>query len=255
MGEVAKFTGGGLPANPEDLETGLKNVQQSIQASTGGVPFLRLSRAGFFIYGAENTEVEEGSEWAINPYSIMHGFACWAPGELLDERMVPFTEPPPNKAELPDLGQSWDQQIAMVMQCMNGEDEGTLVLYKGTSTGLRNASKELIGALIAQLQKDKQNIVPVVELEADSYKHKEYGQIFYPILTIKSWMNMEGVAEASPAPDDDGDDGDEDAAPETTEAAAPEPEQPTRRRRRKAPAKEETADAPPATNRRRRRRK
>lgn len=257
MNDLVKFAGG-LPIKPEDLEKGLQNVQSAIQGGTGGMPFLRLLKAGFFVYGAENVEVEPGSEWAINPYSLMHGFACWAPGELLDERMVPFTEPPPNKAELPDLGEKWDQQVAMQLACTSGEDSGTNVLYKGTSTGLRNASKELINSIISQLQTDKVNVVPVIELETDSYQHKQYGQIFYPILTIKRWITIDGDAAGNV---DTGQVADETVADEadgkaTDDAAPPAP---TRRRKAKASKATKAAttdgdDAPQSSNRRRRRR-
>jgi hypothetical protein len=255
MNELAKFAGG-LPIKPDDLEAGLQNVQSSIQGGTGGMPFLRLLKAGYFVYGAENIEVEPGSEWAVNPYSLMHGFACWAPGELLDERMVPFTQQPPNKAELPDLGQSWDQQVAMQLACVTGEDAGTNVLYKGTSTGLRNATKELINAIISQLQVDKELIVPIVELETDSYNHKQYGQIFYPILTIKKWNTIEGDAaeesevtdksEADPAPEES-----DEAATVETKADTPPPR---RRRGKTSKAKAVAEDKPQSSNRRRRRR-
>jgi len=249
MNELAKFAGG-LPIKPEDLEAGLQNVQSSIQGGTGGMPFLRLLKAGYFVYGAENIEVEPGSEWAINPYSLMHGFACWAPGELLDERMVPFTQVPPNKAELPDLGQSWDQQVAMQLACISGEDAGVNVLYKGTSTGLRNATKELINSIISQLQTDKTNIVPIVELETDSYNHKQYGQIFFPILTIKRWNSIEGDEAPKGKVTDQTD---ADPAPESDEADTVETPKP-RRRRATAKAKAADDEKPQSSNRRRRRR-
>lgn len=220
--EVVTFAGG-VPANFEDLEAGLKNVQSTIQGSTGGVPFLRLLKSGLFVYGADNVEVEEGSEWAINPYSIMHGFACWGEGELLDERMVPFTQEPPLAADLPDLGRPWDQQVALSLQCISGQDTDSTVLYKGCSTGLRNAVRELIGEMLSHLQHDKEHIVPVVTLDSDFYNHKQYGQIFYPVLTIERWMTMEGTAPAAPESDTEADDAEETAAP---------PRSKNRRRRR-----------------------
>ncbi len=249
MNDLVKFAGG-LPIKPEDLEAGLQNVQSSIQGGTGGMPFLRLLKAGYFVYGAENIEVEPGSEWAINPYSLMHGYACWAPGELLDERMVPFTQQPPNKAELPDLGQSWDQQVAMQLACISGEDTGTNVLYKGTSTGLRNAAKELITVIISQLQTDKEHVVPVVELENDSYNHKTYGQIFFPLLTIKKWTTIDGDEPAAGGQVTDQSDADDPTPESETAEAAPKP-----RRRRATTSKAKTADEekPKSSNRRRRR--
>lgn len=257
MNDLVKFAGG-LPVNPEDLEAGLKNVAQSIQGSTGGVPFLRLLKSGIYAYGAEKIEPQEGSQWAINPYSLHHGFACWGDGELLDERMVPFTQQPPNRNELPDYGHAWDQQVAMQLQCLNGEDTGTNVLYKGTSTGLRNAVKELINQLIVQLQKDASHCVPVVELDCDSYEHKKYGEIFFPVLTVQRWLSVEGQETPAGAIESDESEAKPDAATAAPVAEEAAEEKPAPRRRRRASAAEPEAEADPekptSSNRRRRRR-
>lgn len=253
--ELQKFTGN-LPVDPSQLEAGLTNVQANIQGAQGGIPFLRLLKSGRWVYGAENIELEEASEWAINPYSIQHGYACWGEGELLDERMVPMNQPPPPQADLPDLGQPWSQQVAFLAQCMTGEDEGQVVLYKTTATGGRNAVKELLNALITQLGKTQEQIVPVVDFQEDSYNHKKHGEIFYPVLDIRDWITMDGVAEVVEGSDEgDGSHGDT-AAPEPE--PSPEPEQTRKPRRRRGAAKEDEtkADEAPArsSNRRRRRR-
>jgi hypothetical protein len=244
---LTKFSGG-IPARAEDLETGLATLQQTLQSSLGGIPLLRLLKAGYWAYSQENIEVEENSEWAINPYSIQHGFACWGDSILHGEAMVPFTQPPPNKAELPHLGYDWKQQLAMFMQCISGEDDGTTVLYKGTSIGMQNAFKELVTAILNQLRNDKVNIVPVVMLEVGDYNHKSYGQTFYPVLNLKRFIPMDGMS----APVDS-----TDTETETEPDAEPEPEPeppaeakpaPRRRGAKTAP----TSAAAPASRRRRR---
>ena len=248
MNDLVKFGASGVPANPDDLVKGLQNVGQTLQGSSGGLAFLRLLKSGIYAYGPENIEPEPGSTWAINPYSLAHGFACWGDGELLDERMVPFNQQPPMRGELPDYGHEWTQQVAMQLACLDGEDEGVQVLYKGTSTGLRNAVKKLIDEIIAQAQVDQAHIVPVVELECDSYQHKKYGEIFFPVLDVKKWISI----------DDAGDSAEPESAEQPaadSEEAAPEPAQPARRRRRAAAEQAEAAEsAPQSSNRRRRRR-
>lgn len=196
--EVVTFGGNaGLPANPDDLIKGLQNVGQTLQGSSGGTPFLRLLRNGTYAYGAESIEPEEDSLWAMNPNSLQHGWAAWGDGELLGEVMVPFTQAAPPRSELPDYGVEWRQQVSCVLQCLNGEDEGVAVLYKGTSTGLHNAVKGLINDLVRQLQTDPKHCVPVIALEVDSYQHKKYGEIFYPVLTVTKWIGFGG--ESAPA--------------------------------------------------------
>jgi hypothetical protein len=246
MNSLVKFGTGGVPAKPEDLLKGLQTVGNALHGASGGVPFLRLLKSGVFAYGPENIEPIEGSEWAVNPYSVMHGYACWGDGELLDERMVPFNQPAPVRADLPDYGNEWGQQVSVMLQCLTGEDKGVTVLYKGTSTGLRNAVKETISAIVSQVQADPVHIVPVVALESTSYQHKKYGEIFVPVLAIQKWVSFDGVAEAAPADDE-----------ATDDAPAPTPAPPTRAapaapgaRRGAAPPAPAPAAAPAARRRR-----
>ena len=106
MNDIVKFSGG-VPATAADLIAGLQNVSQGIHDSAGGLPFLRLLKTGQFAYGPESIEPQEGSEWALNPASMQHGYACWGDGELLDEIMVPANQAKPPRNELTDYGQAW----------------------------------------------------------------------------------------------------------------------------------------------------
>ena len=250
--EVATFANtGNLPANPEDLAAGLQNVGMGIQ-STSAQPILRLLREGIFVYGQENIEVEEGSRWAVNPYSIEHGFAAWGDGELLGEVMVPLTQMPPAVGTLPDHGVPWNQQISMQLQCMTGADKGVTVLYKSTSKGYMGMAKKLCAEIINQVQADPQHIVPLVELDMDYYTHKKYGKIYTPLLDVEEWLSIDT---ATPADDDD-----EDQAEAQTQAAEETPAKPRKGRRAKAASTEDddTADdsqKEDAAPRRRRRRR
>jgi len=241
MSAIAKFTGG-MPVAIEDLEKGLANVAATIQGSTGGVPLLRLLKAGYFVYGPENIETEENSQWAVNPYSITHGYACWGDGVLLGEVMVPFTQAPPTRGDLADFQYEWRQQVAAFLQCTSGEDTGTTVLCKGTSVGWHNAFKELVSAIANQLRTDKINFVPIVELTCDSYQHKKHGQVFYPVLKLVGFSPMSSPEISQPEPEPEVEPDEPDVEQEE-EAPAP----PPRRRGGKA------ATAPAPASRRRRR--
>lgn len=260
--QLVTFGGMNLPANADDLVKGLENVSSRIpEAQT--MPFLRLGKDGYWVYGQENIEVEEGSEWAAHPHSIQHGMVCWGDGEILGEVMVPFNQRPPVMAELQDFGRPWAQQISVMLQCLTLEDTGQAVLYKTSSIGGRNALKKFIAALVMQAQHDPQNVVPVLSLDVDSYQHKKHGKTYVPVLTILRWVGFDGAAAteklekktdavpaASPAA--------EAATPSPAPAPAPEPPaaEPagggTRRRRRSAGDVAPPADAAAAPRRRRR---
>lgn len=184
--------------NPNDFIAGLTSAVDTISSSTGGMgTLLRLLKSGDWVYGPEDIDVEKESQWAINPASIKQGFICWGEGEVLGESMVSVTSPPIIKADLKEYGAPWKPQVAFDLKCLSGEDKGESVVYKVTSVGGLKACQAVITAILKQIQGGADKFVPIVTLGVDSYKHKEYGRIYTPQLTIVKWTNMdvEPVAE------------------------------------------------------------
>lgn len=188
----------------QGLKTGLQNVQQNI-VTAGGDPFLRLVKDGIWVYGQENIEVEEGSEWAVNPMSLMHGFVSWTdhPGkqanEVVGEVMVPMTSPLPLQTDLRDTGWEWTQQLSIQLRCTSGEDKGEQTLYKTTSVGGLAAVKGLLTAIMKQLDVNPSRPVPVITLDVDSYSHKKWGKTFVPVFNVVGWVPMDGDSGADKA--------------------------------------------------------
>lgn len=189
------------------LRQGLQNVKQSIPQT--GDAFLRLLKDGGWVYGAENIEVEDGSQWAVNPLSLRHGWVSWTDNktqknEVAGEVMVPMTVPLPLQTELRDTGWEWSQQVAFQLKCMSGEDVGEQTLYKTVSVGGMNAVNKLVGDIMAQLDKDPEHPVPIVTLECDSYQHRIYGKTYVPVFRVVGWASMtdapEIVADTPAAP-------------------------------------------------------
>ena len=266
MNDIVKTTGG-VPANPEDLLGGLQNIKKSLKS--GNMPYLRLLKDGVFVYGSENSEVEPGSLWALNPYSLMHGFACWNSDEntLIDEVMVPMNEQLPLLSSLPDTGHDWRRQASATLQCVSGEDQGLSVEYKGTSKGLSDAVTNIAGAIIEQV-KAGEPFVPVVALESDHYMHKKWGRTYTPALNIDHWVDMDGleaVETEDEYEDEYEDDGIEDGELiEEAEEAEEVEEKPKRKKKKKAkksaakpagkkPVKKKGVKKAPASQTRRRR--
>lgn len=191
-----------------NLKQGLQNVQSHIHTA-GGDPILRMGRDGVWIYGADNVEVEPGSEWAINPMSLQHGYVCWKripqgskdKPELLGEEVRSMFQPLPAKESLPDYGfngdlkNEWAEQILVDLRCISGEDKDEQVIYKPSSTGGLRVMKETIASIMEAIDKHPETPVPVVTLENDHYDHKQWGKTYVPILKIVKWVSMDGVAE------------------------------------------------------------
>jgi len=177
---------------------GIENIQST--ASSGGLPFMKLHKnSGVFLYGQTDEEVQDGSQWAVNARSLKHGWCCWKEGslvgEVMDSVMVPMRPCPP-----PIHGQAFQQQYAMELVCLNGEDEGVATLYKNNSYGFRQAFEKLVRSdMRSRYEIDKRFFWPIITLHSESYDHKKYGEIFNPIFKIVAWADENGVIAGKPA--------------------------------------------------------
>lgn len=244
MTEMVRFTGGagtGL-MNREDLAKSLNNAAVVAPRVGGDYQYLKLDKGnGDWLYGQEETVVEEGSLWAVNPMSLMYGYIAWdtdSGGAPVQEVMVPVSRPLPPMSSLPELPKSrkgdaleYQYQQSVDLVCISGEDEGTICQYKQSSVGAMKLFNGLINAISTQVSKGD-DIVPIIEMKSDSYKHKKYGKIFNPIFDIKEWRTIDDNSAPAPA--------------EEAPAKEPEPETRAPRVRSRPPAAQQTAPQPPA---------
>ena len=214
MSNLVQFAGANLPA-VSTLATSLKNIEAEV--GPAGVVILKMDKTGSWVFGADQVEVEEGSRWAVNPFSFVHGFIAWGEGEVLAEKMTSVSQPLPETPPAPPgAKKGWEMQIGCALKCISGEDVGTECRYTTTSVGGKRAVQSLAVAIANQVAMDQSRPVPVVLLEQEHYQHKQYGKIFTPIFKLVEWVAMNGEAEAP-------------------KLAEPEPApEPTRRRRRAA---------------------
>lgn len=213
---IVAFAGANLPS-VATLSTALRNLEADVGPS--GVVILKMDKTGHWVFGADQTEVEDDSTWAINPFSFVHGYIAWGDGEVLGEKMVPVSSPLPETGEAPPASKKgWEMQIGCSLKCISGEDAGMEARYTTTSVGGKKAVQTLAVAIATQVEKDQGKPVPVVSLGKDHYQHKSFGRIYTPVFEIVEWVSMNGT----------------DDAPEAEPEAAPEPapEEGARRRRR-----------------------
>jgi len=231
MTEIVKFGGAGTGLmSRDDLAKSLNNIATAAPRVGGEYQFLKMEKGtGDWVYGQEETVVEDGALWAVNPNSLEYGYIAWPPEESKSrepegEVMVPINRPLPLQSSLrtrnPDgetTGRGWQYQQSVVLVCINGEDEGTVCQYKQSSVGSQKMFKTLIDAIGDQVKKGSDAIVPIVSLKAAPYKHDKYGKIINPVWDIVEWRTMDDTSPVG-------------------EAAAPEPEAKEPARRRAAPA-------------------
>jgi hypothetical protein len=187
--ELATFSKANLPA----LTSALRNLQPV--GGDVGVAIIKMDKGGHWVFGADQTEIEEGSTWAVNPLSFVHGFIAWGDGEVLAEKMVSIANPLPDLDEAPPgAKKGWESQVGMSLKCVSGEDKGLEARYTVTSVGGKRAVQTLAVALADQVEKDQSKPVAIVRLKKDSYQHKSYGKIYTPVFEIVEWMSMDGEA-------------------------------------------------------------
>lgn len=194
---LVSFKGANLPS-VSSLSTALRSVQTD--AGVGGVAILKMDKGGHWVFGADQTEVEDGSRWAVNPFSFVHGWIAWGDGDVLGEKMVSVAQPlPETDVAPPQSKRGWERQIGLSLKCMDGEDKGLEVRYSTTSVGGKRAVEELATMLAEQVDKDADHPVAVVHLDVDHYQHKSYGKIYTPVFELVEWVGLNGESSAESA--------------------------------------------------------
>jgi hypothetical protein len=178
------------------LATSLRALEQDVGAV--GSVIIKMDKTGHWVFGADQTEAEDGAKWAVNPFSFVHGYIAWGEGEVLGEKMVSVSEPlPALDVAPPNAKRGWETQVGMSLKCISGEDEGMEARYTVTSVGGKRAVQALAVAIANQVDADQSKPVPVVKLKKEHYQHKSYGRIYTPIFEIVEWVGMDGEAKAT----------------------------------------------------------
>lgn len=201
MSNLVAFNKAGLPALAA-IATAIKTV--AAPAAAGGSVILKMDKTGHWVFGADQTEVEADSKWAVNPFSFVHGWIAWGDGVVLGEKMVALTDPLPEMdGAPPNSARGWEKQVGFSLKCLTGEDKGLEARYTATSVGGKRGFEALASAFANQVSQDESKPVPVVLLKKEHYQHKSYGRIYTPVFKIIEFVSMDGPSEEeeeAPAP-------------------------------------------------------
>jgi len=189
MSNITTFSAANLPSVTA-LSTALRALETDVGAA--GVVIIKMDKTGHWVFGADQTEIEDDSTWAVNPFSFVHGFIAWGDGEVLGEKMVSVAQPLPElDVAPPNAKKGWETQVGMSMKCVSGEDAGLEVRYTTTSVGGKRAVQALAVAIATQVEADQTKPVPIVLLKKEHYSHKSYGRIYTPVFDIQEWRTMD----------------------------------------------------------------
>ena len=192
MSNVTTFSQANLPA-VASLSTALRSLENDV--TPAGVAILKMDKTGHWVFGADQTEVEDDATWAVNPFSFVHGFIAWGDGDVLGEKMVSVSQPLPELDGAPPAAKrGWETQVGLSLKCLTGEDKGLEARFSTTSVGGKRAVQALAVAIANQVEADQNKPVPVILLKKEHYQHKSYGRIFTPVFDIVEWVGMDAEA-------------------------------------------------------------
>jgi len=196
--QVASAAGGALTSLAA-LQTALANVNTAAIIGRSGLPMLLFKSredSGTWGFGQRRTIPEEGSRWAVNPMTFKWGYICFNGNKVVDERLVPVSQPKPLITELPDTGFPWQEEWAVNLKCISGADAGVEVIFKANTDGGIKAVVIMVDQVRDRINSGQHDgkIVPIVLLEKDSYQHSQYGRVYFPVLNTIDWMSLEGPA-------------------------------------------------------------
>ena len=195
MSNLTTFKGANLPA-VADLSKALKSNLANV-ADVGTV-IIKMDKTGHWVFGSDQTEIQEGSEWAVNPFSFVHGFIAWGNAEVLGEKMVAISQPLPELEPAPaNAKRGWETQVGLEITCINGDDKDLVARFATTSVGGKRALQSLGAEIATQIDKDPTKPVAIVALSTEHYAHKSYGKVYTPIFKVIRFesMNVESAVE------------------------------------------------------------
>src|ERR1017187_1991958 len=163
---------------------------------------LKFSK-GDYTAGADNDEVEEGTEVVVNMDSILVGWQRWSDNKPAEQLMGAVSagfqaarrdtlgHDDEDKWEVDDQGKSRDPWQFSNLALMRGNDKvGELYTFTSSSKGGIGA----IGRLCVEygkVMREMPDAWPVITLGVDSYIHpnKSFGRIKFPVFKVVDWAD------------------------------------------------------------------
>lgn len=200
--DIAKFFGGHQIPSREKLSEALAGYAAG-KSQLMGKALLRFTKTGTWVFGVDNEALELGTKLVGNPMSLSSGYIAWWMSKVEGEVMQPLSLGPVDASKLAPVssggippgakkpsGRGWEPQSAVDLLTRDAVPLG--MVYKTSSLGGMKALLGLSGDISYGLMEDSRRVYPIIELDSDSYTHKEYGQVFIPVLNLVGWLDEAG---------------------------------------------------------------
>lgn len=251
--QLTTSNGNALATSTDDYYAALAAEAQSYRGGGGGALFLKFNgNDGYYSYGADDTDLEVGTQVALDPKTLKRGWICWKDGKVQEEIMFSLLEgQPPQKHLLPDYGpygvdDGWSEQKTIEFTGIDGEP--LKLLFQANNKSKMNALEALMKDFARQF-KNHIGEFPVIELGANEFETKPKDgsrkvRKHAPKFQIKGWITEDEFNSYSEGEGGNADDYADDAGQQASLAAPVEEvvqeaaveEAPKRGGRREAPA-------------------
>jgi hypothetical protein len=168
-----------------------------------GAPLLKFTKQGEFAI-SDVDAIAAGTRCIAQCNLMELGWVKWADGRPVEHKtgLVADNFVPPQRSALPDRDESqweidddgerrdpWAFQMSVPLTLLSASGE-TYKFTIGSKGGLRclSALMRAYGKHVAEKKPGQ----PIVELQPDSYKHRKYGKIFFPVMHVVGWTDANG---------------------------------------------------------------
>ncbi len=176
--------------------------------------FLKFVK-GIFVFGINEDEAELGTELVPNMEEAKIGWLKWKDGEVVEEKMFPWATGHPYREDLGDLdsdmwevddnGKAIDPFAETATLPLKNPRTGEEFTFSTSSTGGRQAVAKLVYAWRHGVTQGKSGL-PVITLGSDTYKHKKFGPVHFPVFKVVRWEDEADLIAGAGKADDDLDD-------------------------------------------------
>ncbi len=202
-------------AAADDYYARLAAEAQSYKGGGDGHAFLKFNgNDGYYTYGAEDNELPNGTEVAVNMRSFKRGWICWMGGQPKEEIMLSIEEgQPPQKYELTDHsdgkgyaeGDGWQEQKTIEFKTL---DETALTLLFQANNASKMRALEALMKDFARNFMSHPGAVPITTLDANEFEAKPRDggrkvKKWAPKFAIHAWVSEADLLALSQGSEDD----------------------------------------------------
>ncbi len=162
-----------------------------------GNTYLKVNgKTGDVTFGKEDNQLPDGAQLVALIGGAQAGYIEWEDGQAINDDWIAiadynaenmralregFGQLDQDQWERDSKGRPIDPISESVRVPMLWLAERKPLMFSSSSNGGCNAVKHLIRNTLAEIEADQ---LPIVEIEVDSYPHKKFGEVFYPVFRI-----------------------------------------------------------------------